>query len=196
MNDKTTTTRERLINQYAWKAIEAAGLRTQNPRPLDVSDEGLAAAFAGCVRPARPAELAPIRARILALLAAMAIPKPCGGCGYACGYDPERGHYTHLDPVAYANECAHVLPRDPDAVEGGRSGWLPFCRALLVPRSDDADAPRAPRHLAGMFVDTFTASMMVQIHDALNEKNRAAFAALPLEKAVPLGWKLLDRANA
>lgn len=42
----------------------------------------------------------------------------------------------------------------------------------------------------GVILDGFTASMLVQIYDALNDKNKAKFDALPLLKAVSVGWGL------
>jgi hypothetical protein len=44
----------------------------------------------------------------------------------------------------------------------------------------------------GLLMDLFTASMLVQIHDALNKTNRAEFLALPLRKMVSVGWKLVS----
>lgn len=49
---------------------------------------------------------------------------------------------------------------------------------------------RQASRMEGLLVDGFTASMLVQVHDALNEENRAKFLALPLIKMVKLGWKL------
>lgn len=43
----------------------------------------------------------------------------------------------------------------------------------------------------GLFVDSFTAKMLVKVHAALNEENRAKFEALPLAKMVAVGWKLI-----
>ena len=45
----------------------------------------------------------------------------------------------------------------------------------------------------GLYVDAFTAQMLVAVHDALNEENRAKFAALPLRKMVAVGWKLVKK---
>lgn len=42
-----------------------------------------------------------------------------------------------------------------------------------------------------VYVDLITASMLVQIYDALNEVNRAKFIALPFLKMVDVGWKLV-----
>lgn len=39
-------------------------------------------------------------------------------------------------------------------------------------------------------VDSFTASMLVQIHDKLNPTNQEMFVNLPLMSMVNLGWRL------
>jgi len=44
----------------------------------------------------------------------------------------------------------------------------------------------------GMLLDLTTASMLVQVHDALNEKNQQMFAGFSLERAVRIGWKLVS----
>lgn len=43
----------------------------------------------------------------------------------------------------------------------------------------------------GVLVDATTAHMLVAVHDALNEQNRAKFLALDIRKMVRLGWKLV-----
>lgn len=45
----------------------------------------------------------------------------------------------------------------------------------------------------GLYVDAFTASMLVQVYDALNEQNRETFVKLPLRKMVAVGWKLVRK---
>lgn len=40
------------------------------------------------------------------------------------------------------------------------------------------------------YVDLFTASMLVQIYDALNEANREKFVALEWPRMIDVGWKL------
>lgn len=40
-----------------------------------------------------------------------------------------------------------------------------------------------------VYVDLFTASMLVQVYDALNETNRAKFIGLPWTRMVDIGWK-------
>lgn len=41
-----------------------------------------------------------------------------------------------------------------------------------------------------VYVDLFSASMLVQIYDALSEANRARFISLPWRTMVNVGWKL------
>lgn len=44
----------------------------------------------------------------------------------------------------------------------------------------------------GKMVDGFTASMLVQIYDALGDENKQKFSNLPLMKMVDVGWKLTN----
>lgn len=44
-----------------------------------------------------------------------------------------------------------------------------------------------------VWVDAFTASACVQIHDALSETNRAKYIALPWPRFVDVTWKLVNR---
>jgi 2-C-methyl-D-erythritol 4-phosphate cytidylyltransferase len=46
-----------------------------------------------------------------------------------------------------------------------------------------------------LYVDLFTASMLVQVYDALNEENRARFIGLPFLRMVDIGWKLTRAAE-
>lgn len=52
-----------------------------------------------------------------------------------------------------------------------------------------------PTETSGMVLDTFTASMLVQIYDAVNDENREKLGAMSLERAVDIGWKLVKRAS-
>lgn len=112
----------------------------------------------------------------------------CDGCGYPYAYNAERKQLEHTDPIAYANECDDVQPRPIDAVPGGRHGWLELARTVV--------AGHGPRALDGMALDRFTASVMVAVHDGLSAEYGADFAAMPLEKAAPLAWKLYERGKA
>jgi hypothetical protein len=46
-----------------------------------------------------------------------------------------------------------------------------------------------------VYVDAFTASMLVQIHDALTPENQAKFMALSWQRMVTVGWKLAKPAT-
>jgi hypothetical protein len=43
----------------------------------------------------------------------------------------------------------------------------------------------------GQLLDITTAHMLITVYEALNEVNREKFAALPLLRAVSVGWKLV-----
>ena len=49
------------------------------------------------------------------------------------------------------------------------------------------------KKIKGMMVDRFTASMVIQIYDALNDKNKKGFGNMPLPKMVDVGWKLANK---
>ena len=42
----------------------------------------------------------------------------------------------------------------------------------------------------GVMMDGFTASMLVQVHDALSDVNREKFLAMQIRQMVTVGWKL------
>ncbi len=63
---------------------------------------------------------------------------------------------------------------------------------------NEGDLPASPKRLRSgkrLLLDSFTASMLVQITDALNETNRAKFLALPFLKAISVGWKLVGKSQ-
>lgn len=47
--------------------------------------------------------------------------------------------------------------------------------------------------IEGCRIDAFSASAIVQVHDALNPQNRAAFLALPIPKMADVAFKLINR---
>lgn len=47
---------------------------------------------------------------------------------------------------------------------------------------------KSAARIEGLLMDLFTASMLVQVYDALSETNRTKFLALPLRKMVSVGW--------
>lgn len=48
----------------------------------------------------------------------------------------------------------------------------------------------------GMMLDTFSASALVQIYDALSPENQAKLAAMPLDKAMDIVWKLANKTGS
>jgi hypothetical protein len=49
------------------------------------------------------------------------------------------------------------------------------------------------KKIKGMMVDRFTASMVIQIYDALNDSNKKGYGNMPLQKMVSVGWKLANK---
>ncbi len=65
-------------------------------------------------------------------------------------------------------------------------------RSRKIPRIDRLRAivdEKAACRMEGLLVDLFTASMLVQVYDALNETNREKFVKLSLRRMVDVGWK-------
>lgn len=57
------------------------------------------------------------------------------------------------------------------------------CRAIV--------AAHQSRKVAGVRVDAQTARVIVLVHDALSEDNRAKFTAMPVERMARVAWKLV-----
>lgn len=89
----------------------------------------------------------------------------------------EQAEQIHRDDLARAVKALPKLPRNAPRIDRLRR---------IV---EEHQAAR----VEGKVVDATTANMLVSIHDALNEKNRAHFLALPLPKMVALGWKLVSK---
>lgn len=67
---------------------------------------------------------------------------------------------------------------------------------LLRPRKDSAGEYDAKSYDCGskrgwFYLDLFSASAIVNVHDALSEQNRAKFAAMPLPKMASVAFKLI-----
>ena len=58
------------------------------------------------------------------------------------------------------------------------------CQAQKITMQDDHGKSRK------IYVDMTTANVVVSVHDALNEQNRAKFIALPWAKMARVAWKL------
>lgn len=64
-----------------------------------------------------------------------------------------------------------------------------------IDRLRDIVANKSAARVNGVYVDLWSASYAVQVHDALNEANRAKFAALPIRKMVAVAFKLASKAG-
>ena len=60
-----------------------------------------------------------------------------------------------------------------------------------APGEYDARPYGAGKKKGWVLFDLTTASAVCNVHAALNETNRASFAALPLRKMVAVAWKLV-----
>jgi hypothetical protein len=63
---------------------------------------------------------------------------------------------------------------------------------VIAKMRDIVDKNQAKK-IKGMMVDRFTASMVIQIYDALNDSNKKGFGKMPLPKMVDVGWKLANK---
>lgn len=99
--------------------------------------------------------------------------------------------------IEAARDAAQNGWRLVDQTTGGIIGEVP--REVLY-SCEQCDSSRSttchhcgqrPYRGPGIVLDTFTASMLVAVHDALSETNRARFAGFPLTMAVDVGWKLM-----
>lgn len=61
----------------------------------------------------------------------------------------------------------------------------------LIDRVRDVVTSKACARVDGLLLDLTTAHAIVAVHDALNEKNRATFAAMPLRKMARVALKLI-----
>ncbi len=63
---------------------------------------------------------------------------------------------------------------------------------VIAKMRDIVDKNQAKK-IKGVLVDRFTASMVVQIYDALNDSNKKGYGNMPLPKMVDVGWKLANK---
>lgn len=82
---------------------------------------------------------------------------------------------THRDNLADAIRGSHK----PSGTRMDRLRWI-------------VEHHQAAR-VEGLYVDGLTAQGLVQLHDRLNDANRATLLALPLRKAVSVMWKIANR---
>lgn len=75
------------------------------------------------------------------------------------------------------------------------TSWVQAVRQIVSEHQHqyiDPDTGRMSSRKRGVMVDAFTASMLLGVYNRLNDANKAKFAALPLLKAVAVGWKLVS----
>jgi len=68
------------------------------------------------------------------------------------------------------------------------TGWLTAARRIVEAETADM--------VDGTLLDLFSASAMVQVHDALSPTNQARFAAMSVTKAHEVAFKLINRKGA
>ena len=80
----------------------------------------------------------------------------------------------------------------------GETTWLPTARKIVEERQYQYVHPvtgaiMEEEEEGSVLLDGFTASMLVQVYDALQKpSNREKFASLPLLKAADVGWRLVS----
>lgn len=91
-------------------------------------------------------------------------------------------------PAEILQEFLHTTPGKP------AGGWIDSMRWIVENqqcRKIDADGNFIPKHKAGgQLCDLFTASRMVSVYDALNEKNREKFHNMSFAVAHHVAMKL------
>lgn len=98
-----------------------------------------------------------------------------------------------IDAARYALEHKTFVMVEPDGSwhPPNERDWAAMEGPELAEYSDTE-----PTDTTGTLLDTFTASMLVQIHDALGDVNRERFAGMSLLRAVDVGWKLTRKGTA
>jgi hypothetical protein len=74
--------------------------------------------------------------------------------------------------------------------------WLDTARRIVDQHQHehvDVTTGQPDPTVGPVLLDAFTASLMVQVHDALSPENAAKFAAMPLMKAHTITMKILEK---
>lgn len=65
-----------------------------------------------------------------------------------------------------------------------------------VTEQDEVDGPRwvekKMKGVKGIMLDAVTAGMLVKVYEALKPEQREKYDTMPIEKAVRVGWKLVE----
>lgn len=69
-------------------------------------------------------------------------------------------------------------------------------KAPVIDRLRKIVADKQASRVDGVLVDLFSASVVVQVHDAVNEANRAKLSAMPVRKMVSVCFQVASRNGA
>lgn len=128
-----------------------------------------------------------------------------GPNGFWCRY---CGEYQTVRSAADNRAMREHMQKHKDAGhkawerDEGDSPFPPKNPSQKVASADPENIALARKVLAEGFyaggeqLDQYTASMIVQIYDALNDENKAKFGNLPLARMVDIGWKLVNKTSA
>ena len=104
-----------------------------------------------------------------------------------------NGHSTpgHEFPSSPPQIPSPRAPRDRESVEAkmlrwaAAEDWIDVARRVVQNHQHE--------NFNGTLLDAYSASMLVQVYDALNEANKAKFSSMPLGQAVNMALKLVSK---
>jgi len=91
-----------------------------------------------------------------------------------------------------ATKTAHAFRETADGYEAKPWGSVPEVVAETEAKESDRPVPAS----GWVLLDLFTASAIVEVHDALSAPNRARLAAMDLPRAADLVWKVVTKIKA
>ena len=125
-------------------------------------------------------------------------------------YDTQYNAWRRADDEADARSFAEGYPKGMDVWSSKTASWIDGARraaggAFQMSRPDGTITPPSEGDWTddeinpgsdSIVLDMTTASMLVQVYEALSPANQAKFDAMPLTKAVDIGWKLVSKTSA
>ena len=90
--------------------------------------------------------------------------------------------YPFDDGVGLCQKCASFNKSEKEKLSYDRR----------MARIRDILARGTATKIEGVLLDTFTASAIVNVHDALNGSNQRKFTSMPVRKMADIAWKLID----
>ena len=162
----------------------AAGRRTAAGRPLFLALDSMAAMG---TRPKTEPEGATYSGAFLT-----AFYKAAFSMDFPNSYDKSSPHYKAGLKDGKAAGEAYFATGEVNGVviTGSRrtASWVEQARTVV---SEHQHAT-----VDGVLLDATSANMLLTVHDALSPDKAAQFAAMPLAKAVEIGWKLVNKTSA